>query len=300
MADSQVVCGILEMTSSMASVYEMDMKEGISLLSLKHHLFLSYLQSLNSLTERTPASSPFSTVDQETRGSGIGDLVDSMIEGRIVVEKIKVLESRMQYQIEKLVRVAEEVPSGKDVAEDPLAFRAHPQNLVNGQRSDEDRHARSDVEDPDKIYRPTKLASMPYTEAAADKRSKRQPIQRLKDFEEENFTRLVLNKKDARRRQKDEEDLALRGTGVGKGRKRGQGLEDEFADVLHSVGRTKKGVLGDRYEELRRRGKKADALSRSRTTWKGDLEGADDDGPRLRKKTRFERAKTTLHKAKKI
>lgn len=97
------------------------------MLSLKNHLLLSYLQSLvllsarratgDSLTERTSANSPFSTVDREARGSGAGDLVDSMIEGRVVLEKIKVLESRMRYQIEKLVRVAEEVPSGKDVAE---------------------------------------------------------------------------------------------------------------------------------------------------------------------------------------
>ncbi|KAG2032595.1 hypothetical protein BDR03DRAFT_935906 [Suillus americanus] len=319
---------------------DMDMKDGISLISLKHHLLLSYLQSLvllsarrttgDSLTERTPANSPFSTVDREARGSGAGDLVDSMIEGRVVLEKIKVLESRMRYQIEKLVRVAEEQLLA-DMPSDPLAFRPNPKNLVdNEQHSDEDRDARSDVED---IYRPPKLAPMPYTEAAADKRSKRQPvpkalstllhqdpsrphvegtsglgsmpslasdrareIQRIKDFEEENFTRLVMKKKDARRRRKDEEDLALGGTGAGKGRKRGRGLEDEFADVLHSVGRTKTGVLGDGYEELRQRGKKADALSRSRTTWKGDLEDADDDGPRLKKKTRFEKAKTTLHK----
>jgi hypothetical protein len=108
------------------------MKDGISLLSLKHHLLLSYLQSLilvsarratgDSLTERTPASSAFSTVDRESRGSGAGDLVDSMIEGRIVLEKIKVLESRMRYQIEKLVRVAEEAPSGKDVVEGTFFF----------------------------------------------------------------------------------------------------------------------------------------------------------------------------------
>jgi U3 small nucleolar ribonucleoprotein protein LCP5 len=31
-----------------------------------------------------------------------------MIEGRVVLEKIKVLENRMRYQIEKLVRVAED------------------------------------------------------------------------------------------------------------------------------------------------------------------------------------------------
>ncbi|OJA17538.1 hypothetical protein AZE42_12813 [Rhizopogon vesiculosus] len=377
MVDSQVVCSILdEMTSSMASVRnviqslkeklktsdEMDMKEGISLLSLKHHLLLSYLQSLvlvstrratgDSLTDRTPPNSPFSTVDREARGSGAGDLVDSMIEGRIVLEKIKVLESRMRYQIEKLVRVAEEAPSGKDVAEgiilfavvtlspyqyalsDPLAFRPNPQNLAdNEQRSDEEQEGHSDVEYQDGIYRPPKLAPMPYTETGADKRSKRQPvpkalssllhqdpsrphiegtsglgsmpslasdrareIQRLKDFEEENFTRLVMKKKDARRRRKDEEDLALGGTGSGKGRKRGRGLEDEFADVLHSIGRTKMGALGDGYEELRQRGKKADALSRSRTRRGENLEGTDGDGSRLKKKTRFEKERTALHK----
>jgi U3 small nucleolar ribonucleoprotein protein LCP5 len=121
-------------------------------------------------------------------------------------------------------------------------------------------------------------------------------IQRIKDFEEENFTRLVMKKKDARKRRRDEEDLALGGTGAGKGRKRGRGLEDEFADVLHSIGRTKVGVLGDGYEELRQRGKKADALSRSRTSRREDFEGADDDGPQLKKKSRFEKARTSLHK----
>lgn len=110
----------------------MDMKDGISLLSLKHHLLLSYLQSLvlvstrratgDSLADRTPPTPLFSAVDREARGSGAGDLVDSMIEGRIVLEKIKVLESRMRYQIEKLVRVAEEAPSGKDVVEGTFFF----------------------------------------------------------------------------------------------------------------------------------------------------------------------------------
>jgi U3 small nucleolar ribonucleoprotein protein LCP5 len=111
-----------------------------------------------------------------------------MIEGRVVLDRIKVLESRMGYQIEKLIRVAAE---GKDELEGvsfyvvittprrytlsvPLAFRPHPQNLVHDeQHSDEDRDARSDVGDLDGIYRPPKLAPIPYTEIAVDKRSKR-------------------------------------------------------------------------------------------------------------------------------
>ena len=38
-----------------------------------------------------------------------------MIEGRVVLEKIKVLESRIRYQIEKLVRIADD--ASKNVAD---------------------------------------------------------------------------------------------------------------------------------------------------------------------------------------
>ena len=79
---------------------------------------VSYLQSLvllsarqalgHSLTERTPPAEPFSSTSRSARGSGAGDRVDSMIEGRVTLEKIKVLEGKMKYQIDKLVRVAEE------------------------------------------------------------------------------------------------------------------------------------------------------------------------------------------------
>lgn len=96
----------------------LDTKDGISLLSLKHHLLISYLQSLllvssrralgHSLDIRSLPSRPFSTPDRDARGREAGDLVDSMVEGRVVLEKIKALEGRMRYQIEKLVRVADE------------------------------------------------------------------------------------------------------------------------------------------------------------------------------------------------
>ena len=110
------------------------MKDGISLLSVKSHLMVSYLQSLvllsarralgQSLSERNPPSEPFSSTSRGARGSGAGDRVDSMIEDRVVLEKIKVLEGKMRYQIDKLVRVAEEsseaaknVVNGKLVSE---------------------------------------------------------------------------------------------------------------------------------------------------------------------------------------
>ena len=97
---------------------EFDTRDGISLLSLKHHLMLSYLQAAtlliaqrglgHSLANRSPPNAPFASSSRPARGSQAGDLADHMVEDRLVLEKIKVLEGRMKYQIEKLVRVATE------------------------------------------------------------------------------------------------------------------------------------------------------------------------------------------------
>lgn len=123
----------------------------------------------------------------------------------------------------------------------------------------------------------------------------------MNEFEEENFTRLVMKKKDMKRRKMDEEDIALGGGGSGgSGRRRGRGLEDEFGDVLRSVGRSRTGVVGDGYEELRKRGRKKDVLERSRIRGRDEMEVDDvDDGPRQRKKSRFEKeTKAVRRKAK--
>lgn len=111
---------------SRASKEDLDTRDGISLLSLKPQLMLSYLTSLTllsasralgaSVSDRTASSEPFSNVKRGPRGNEAGDLVYAMVEGRVVLEKIKALEGRMRYQIEKLVRLAQDTKSG-DVAD---------------------------------------------------------------------------------------------------------------------------------------------------------------------------------------
>jgi U3 small nucleolar ribonucleoprotein protein LCP5 len=54
-----------------------------------------------------------------------------MVEGRVVLEKIKVLEGRMRYQIEKLVRVAEEVPSSNQNVIDGLCSSIYASSVIN-------------------------------------------------------------------------------------------------------------------------------------------------------------------------
>ncbi|PCH38437.1 hypothetical protein WOLCODRAFT_136278 [Wolfiporia cocos MD-104 SS10] len=320
---------------------ELDTKNGISLLSLKHHLMLSYIQSLalvsarraagDSLTERSPPSEPFSVPEREARGGGAGDRVDYMIEARVVLEKIKVLEGRMKYQIEKLVRVAEEAPTAaQNVVNDPLAFRPNPQALMDQESGSEDNEDdRDDTQQRDGIYRPPKLAPVPYTEPRKDKDKTRsaplptalahlahldpskpymestsglgatptlmsgraRELQRMTEFEEENMMRLVMKKRDVRQRERDEADIALGGTGASAGRRgRGNGLADEFGDILRSVGRSRGGAIGDGYEELRQRSKRGSALARSRARGAGDaFDDLGDDGPRSNKRSRFER-----------
>jgi U3 small nucleolar ribonucleoprotein protein LCP5 len=328
------------------------MRDGISLLSLKHHTMLSYLQSAtllilhralgNSLGERSPPKASFASAERSARGSGAGDLVDHMVEGRLVLEKIKVLENRMKYQIEKLVRVATEPQSTKNVIDgksycehsqplpnrmcsDPLAFRPNPQNLLDQGLEGSDGGGTEDEQATGGIYRPPKVAPMPYTESRK-KDSRQLPvptalsglsrldpsqphvestsglgnmpsltsnrareIQEMNEWEETNMTRLVMKKKDDKRRRQDEADIAL--GGLGAGGRRG-GFEEEFGDVLRSVARSQRGVVGDGYEELRKRGKKEDAFSRSRARSRDDAfsEVDADDGPRQRKRSRFDKA----------
>lgn len=117
--------------SLMCSQQNLDVTNGISLLSLKHHMLLSYLQSLvlvsaqrvlgKTLTERAPPES-FGSKERNARGSNPGDLIDSMIENRIVLEKVEVLESKMRYQIEKLVRIADEPAQDTKVIEGQSFF----------------------------------------------------------------------------------------------------------------------------------------------------------------------------------
>lgn len=313
-----------------------DIKDGISLLSLKHHLLLSYVQSLtlmtahrllgHSLKSRIRPEESFVAPERTARGSEAGDLLDTIIEDRLVLEKVKQLESKMRYQIEKLVRLAEEDAAKEDVdvVNDPLAFRPNPENLLDNAESDGSDEDNDGGEGDRGVYKPPKLAPVHYTEGKTKSNRKAavpsglaalahldgynphaesttglgatpslasaraKELARMTQFEEENMTRLVMTKKEALRRARDEESIALGGAGVAKGRRVGVGFEDEFRDVLRAVekGSGPKGTMDDGYESLRIKGKKQDAFSRSHTRQRDP----DDEGGRPKKKGRFQTA----------
>jgi len=89
------------------STAELTYPSGISLLSLKNHLLLSYLHHLVALFTLKLSSTSLTS----TEG---GQVVASLVKLRVVLEKVAPLEQKLKYQVEKLVRKADQAAEGAD------------------------------------------------------------------------------------------------------------------------------------------------------------------------------------------
>ncbi|KAN0060006.1 hypothetical protein ACQY0O_007979 [Thecaphora frezii] len=341
--------------------------DGISLLSLKNDVLLDYLHHLVLL-------SAWKMSARSLQNPPASRLVRNLIKLRLVLEKVKPLENRLRYQVEKLLRAAEEEDrevalgrarprqraqeeesdddeeEGQDAAAvDLLAFRPNPSAFMSDKarpdmasserrtktkskskaKSGRGSSSSSSESESDSgktaVYRPPKLAPVSYDPDSGRKRSRdssslsgggaarssalladltaglssnpyevssggvgvggsvaaqqsarARALQRMQDYEEENFTRLVMSKRDAKKRRRDEADVALGGAGLSSGRdgqKRiGGGIEEEFGDLLRTAGfggAGRKGNKARRSEEafdvLREGSARPRTLERART-----------------------------------
>lgn len=93
-------------------------EKGMSIIELKNHLMLEYLINLSYL------------VLKKTSGKKIeGDeAVERLVTNRTVLEKMRPIEQKLKYQVDKAVKVAD---SGEIKADDPIHFRANPGALMS-------------------------------------------------------------------------------------------------------------------------------------------------------------------------
>ncbi|XP_041346469.1 neuroguidin, partial [Pyrgilauda ruficollis] len=101
-------------------------EQGVSLLQVRSQALLSYLQDLALL------------VCSKTRGGSLsnsGGALERLLETRVVLEKLRPLEQRLKYHLEKLLRAA---ASGGRGAEDPLSFRPAPSNMAAQEEEEDD------------------------------------------------------------------------------------------------------------------------------------------------------------------
>lgn len=93
---------------------------------MRSQALLSYLQDLALL------------VCTKARGGslgGSGGALQRLLETRVVLEKLRPLEQRLKYQLEKLLRAA---ASGGRGSDDPLSFRPAPSNMAAQEEEEEE------------------------------------------------------------------------------------------------------------------------------------------------------------------
>ncbi|KAK3932516.1 Neuroguidin, partial [Frankliniella fusca] len=138
---------------------EMSTDSGLSFLEMKYHMLLSYLINITYVVLRKVSGNKIE-----------GDpAIDRLVEIRTVLERIRPIDHKLKYQIDKLVKAA---VTGKTDDNDPSQFRANPENFANklgesdggSGSSDDSDDEKSESKDKKKsgVYVPPKLAAVHY------------------------------------------------------------------------------------------------------------------------------------------
>lgn len=133
---------------------------GISLLELKFQLLLSYLVNLVQLM----------LLKTDGQYSSSSQPLHRLVEIRTVLEKIRPVDQKLKYQVDKLIRAAS---TGLASASDPLRFKPNPSNLVSKLKESENSGEDDDNFPKHKVYVPPKAVSAPYKENSQRSGSRR-------------------------------------------------------------------------------------------------------------------------------
>ncbi|KAG5896832.1 hypothetical protein JTB14_032073 [Gonioctena quinquepunctata] len=142
---------------------ELTTDQGLSFLEMKYNMLLSYLINLTYVVLRKCSGEKIE-----------GDpCIDRLIEIRTVLEKIKPIDNKLKYQIDKLVKTA---VSGTN-ADDPTKYKANPENLLGNLEEDEGSSDEDDIKQEGSkrgVYVPPKLSAVHYIgDETAQDRTKR-------------------------------------------------------------------------------------------------------------------------------
>uniref|UniRef100_A0A182QZ04 Sas10 C-terminal domain-containing protein n=1 Tax=Anopheles farauti TaxID=69004 RepID=A0A182QZ04_9DIPT len=98
---------------------ELSTEYGLNFLEIKYHMLLNYLINLTYVVLRKCSGH---RIEKDPS-------IDRLIEIRTVLEKIRPIDQKLRYQIDKLVKTA--VTGSSTGSADPTAFRANPANLMS-------------------------------------------------------------------------------------------------------------------------------------------------------------------------
>lgn len=169
---NEINCSVLDAKESINKIANQEHKtsKGISLLEVKCHTLLSYLVDLTLLIQK---KCEFQSIKDDP-------CIGRLVEHRTVLERIRPLEFKIKYQIDKLVKTA---MSGAVDPSDPNRFRATIDGLVDpeddgdAEDDDSDRNENgvsSSKKSKDGVYVAPKVTAVSYDgdESRAVKRQK--------------------------------------------------------------------------------------------------------------------------------
>lgn len=138
---------------------ELSTDKGLSFLEMKYQMLLSYLINLTYIVLRKCSGERIESDPS----------IDRLIEIRTVLEKIRPIDSKLKYQIDKLVKTA---VVGGTTEDDPQSYHANPANLaskIDNSEEDSSEHSDSGEDKNHKsskpnIYVPPKLAAVHFDE----------------------------------------------------------------------------------------------------------------------------------------
>lgn len=153
---------------------EFSTEYGLSFLEVKYQMLLDYLINLTFVVLRKCTGQ---TIENNPA-------IDRLIELRTVLEKIRPIDYKLRYQIDKLVKTA---TTGVEDVNDPSNFKARPELLTSQMATQGDSESGSDDDDSDidhkklkdQLYRPPKLTAMHYDDDPMTEKNRKQ-FERLK------------------------------------------------------------------------------------------------------------------------
>ncbi|KAJ6647495.1 Neuroguidin-A [Pseudolycoriella hygida] len=176
------VTNLVEIMIQRVKSGELSTENGISFLTVKYQMLLDYLINLTYVVLRKCSGR---TIENDPS-------IDRLIEIRTILEKIRPIDYKLRYQIDKLVKTA---VAGTTSGLDPSSFKANPSNLMSQLASDtesgsdsEDEHdkatkpSRKKAKDSGKsgVYVPPKLSAVHYDHDDTKGERQRKQLERAK------------------------------------------------------------------------------------------------------------------------
>ncbi|KAJ0118887.1 Sas10/Utp3/C1D family protein [Diaporthe amygdali] len=139
---TQSLSSVFEATSKISSVEAP--KDGISLLDVKNELLLSYLQNLVFLILVKLRKSKQNDSNDDNSRVDDGEVVKKLVELRLYLEKgVRPLEEKLRYQIEKVLRAADDAERNEKAAQAAAASGSESESSDDDSDEDSDEEAQS-------------------------------------------------------------------------------------------------------------------------------------------------------------